>query len=53
GVGTQEAKPRRGQKPSQARLFAFELWQQNPLITLAELGQALQDKSFQTTRPTY
>ena len=51
-VRTHEGKRRTEPKPSPARLLAFKLWQENPLITAAEMGQALKEKGFQATRST-
>jgi len=34
------------------RLFVFKLWQENPQITGAELGRALEEKGVQAHRPS-
>jgi len=51
-IRTHEAKPHPGSKPTPARLFAFKLWEENSLITGAELDQALKEKGFQVHKST-
>jgi transposase len=51
-IRTSEAKRRKAQKPSPARLLAFKLWEENPQITGAELEQALKEKGFETSKST-
>ena len=43
----------RGKELTPARLFAFELWKENPQITTAELGKALEEKGFEVAKSTY
>ncbi|MBA7527911.1 hypothetical protein ES705_20091 [subsurface metagenome] len=42
----------RGEELKPARLFAFKLWKENPLITAAELAQALKEKGFEVAKGT-
>ncbi len=46
-------KVERGKELTPARLFALELWKENPQITAAELGKALKEKGFEIGKTTY
>jgi len=49
---TAAEKIERGKELTPARLFAFELWKENPQITAAELGKALKEKGFEVVKTT-